>query len=187
MKKSLGAKTLLYPHPVLVIGSYDENGKPNLMTAAWAGICCSKPPAVAVSLRAATKTHGCILQRRAFTVNIPSREHVRQADYFGVVSGRKVDKLARSGLTAVHGTLVDAPYLEEFPLVLECRLLQTVEIGLHTQFIGEIVDVKAEEAVLGENGLPDIARVQPIVYSSGNGAYYAIGELLASAFEAKEP
>lgn len=83
MKKSLGAKTLVYPTPVFVVGTYDKAGKPNAMTASWGGICCSQPPCVAVSLRKATYTHGNILARKAFTISIPSEEYVKQADHFG--------------------------------------------------------------------------------------------------------
>ena len=117
MKKSIGAKTIIYPTPVLVVGTYDKAGKPNAMTASWGGICCSKPPAIAVSLRKATYTHGNIVQRKAFTINIPSENYVREADFFGIVSGKREDKFSSSGLTAVKSELVDAPYVEEFPLV----------------------------------------------------------------------
>lgn len=150
MKKSLGPGTILYPAPVLVVGTYDGQGKPNVMTAAWGGICCSDPPCVAVSLRKATHTYGAIVERKCFTVSIPSERHVVEADCFGITTGRKTDKFALTGLTPVRSGLVDAPYVEEFPFVLECRLLQSLEIGLHTQFIGEILDLKAEESVLPE-------------------------------------
>ena len=101
MKRSLGAKTLLYPTPVLVVGTYDKNGRPNVMTAAWGGICCSRPPCVTVSLREATYSHGNIVARKAFTISIPSEDQVKHADYFGMVCGRNVDKFAESGLTPV--------------------------------------------------------------------------------------
>jgi flavin reductase (DIM6/NTAB) family NADH-FMN oxidoreductase RutF len=94
MKKSLGSKTLLYPTPVWVVGTYDKDGKPNVMTIAWGGICCSKPPCVAISLRKATYSYGNIMERKAFTLNIPSEAHAGQADYFGLVSGKNEDKFA---------------------------------------------------------------------------------------------
>lgn len=182
MKESIGAKTIIYPTPVLVIGTYDKAGKPNAMTAAWAGICCSAPPCVGVSLRKATYSYGNIMERRAFTVNVPSENHVKEADYFGIASGKDEDKLSKAGLTPVRSEVVDAPYIKEFPLILECRLLQAVEIGLHTQFIGEIMDVKAEENVLGDNGLPDIKRVRPLVFAPESRKYYGIGKMLGKAF-----
>jgi flavin reductase (DIM6/NTAB) family NADH-FMN oxidoreductase RutF len=160
MKRSLGAKSLVYPTPVFVIGSYDEKGEPNLMTCAWAGICCSKPPAIGVSLRKATYTYGNIISRKAFTVNVPTEEMVVQADYLGMVSGRTEDKFAAVGFTPVRSDIVDAPYIEECAMVLECRLMQTVEIGLHTQFIGEIVDTKIDEEMLADDGLPDIGNAR---------------------------
>jgi flavin reductase (DIM6/NTAB) family NADH-FMN oxidoreductase RutF len=182
MKKSLGAKTIIYPTPVLVVGTYDKSGKANVMTAAWAGICCSAPPCIGVSLRKATYTYGNIMKRKAFTISVPSEDQVKQADYFGMVSGRDVDKFSAAGLTPVKSELVDAPYVEEFPLVLECRLLNAVEIGLHTQFIGEIMDVKAEAEFLGDDGLPDIEKVRPIIFAPEGRSYHGVGKYLGKAF-----
>lgn len=182
LKKSLGKKTILYPTPVLVVGSYDGTGRPNAMTAAWGGICCSAPPCIAVSLRKATYTYGNIMERKAFTINIPSEKYIKEADYFGLVSGKKEDKFADAGLTPVRSDLVDAPYILEFPVVLECSLLQSIEIGLHTQFIGEIMDVKADEAVLGDKGVPDMEKVKPVVFIPDSQAYYGIGGYLGKAF-----
>lgn len=176
MKKSLGAKTLLLPTPAWVVGTYDKDGKPNGAAVAWGGICGSKPPCLSVSLRAATYTHGSILARKAFTVNVPSVALAKLADYFGIASGRDTDKFKATGLTAVKSDLVDAPYIAEFPLVAECRLFRVVELGLHTMFIGEIVDVKADESA----GVDD---VHPIVYSPLEKAYYAVGERIGAAFE----
>jgi flavin reductase (DIM6/NTAB) family NADH-FMN oxidoreductase RutF len=182
MKKSLGAKTIVYPTPVFVVGTYDGQGKPNAMTVAWAGICCSAPPCVAVALRKATHSYGNIVSRKAFTVNVPSEIHVRQADHFGVASGRTEDKFAATGLTPVRSELVDAPYIDEFPLVLECRLAHTFELGLHTQFVGEILDVKADATVLGADGVPELEKVLPIIFAPEIRAYYGIGRRLAAAF-----
>lgn len=182
MKRSIGAKTVLYPTPVLIVGTYDAEGRPNVMAAAWGGICCSRPPCVAVSLRKATYTYGNIVARQAFTLSIPSETYVQQADYFGLVSGRSVDKFAATGLTPVASSVVDAPYVGEFPFALECKLLHTIEIGLHTQFIGEVLDIKAEEDVLGEGGVIDIERVRPFLFAPDNRAYYGLGPLLGEAF-----
>jgi flavin reductase (DIM6/NTAB) family NADH-FMN oxidoreductase RutF len=182
MKKSLGAGTLLFPTPVLMVGTYDRDGNPNLMNAAWGGICCSKPPCVAVSLRKATYSWAGIVERKAFTVGIACEARMVEADYVGIASGRDVDKFAVTGLTPVRSDLVDAPYAAEFPVVLECRLLHTIEIGLHTQFIGEIVDVKAETDVLGEDGLPDIMKIKPLIYDTAHKGYHGVGPLLGKAF-----
>ena len=182
MKKSFGPRTLAFPTPVWVVGTYDANDKPNAMTAAWGSICCSKPPCIAVSLRKATYSYGNIVARQAFTISVPSEVHVKEADYFGIASGRDVNKFAQARLTPVASTVVDAPYVAEFPLVLECKLLHTIEIGLHTQFIGEILDVKAEESVLGEKGLPDIEKVKPIIFGPEIRTYHGIGPYLGKAF-----
>lgn len=182
MKKSIGAKTIVYPTPVFVIGTYDRAEKANVMTASWGGICCSVPPCVAVSLRKATYTYSNMMEQKAFTVNIPSQAYIREADYFGLVSGAKEDKLSAAGLTPVKSDLVNAPYIKEFPFILECRVLRFFEIGLHTQFIGEIVDIKADEEVLGEKGTPDIEKIQPLIFVPENRTYYGVGKYLGKAF-----
>jgi flavin reductase (DIM6/NTAB) family NADH-FMN oxidoreductase RutF len=186
MKKSLGAKTLLMPAPVWIVGTYDKDGKPNAAAVAWGGTCGSKPPCVSVSLRAATYTHGNIVARKAFTVNVPSAAFAKEADFFGMVSGRTVDKFKAAGLTPVKSDLVDAPCIREFPLVAECRLYKTVELGLHTMFVGEILDVNADESVLDESGSADIARVAPIIYNTHRRTYYGIGGVIGPAFEMGE-
>lgn len=182
MKTSLGPRTLLYPAPAVIVGTYDKVMKPNAMTAAWAGICCSKPPCVGVSLRKATYSYGHIVERKAFTLSIPSEDLVEKVDYFGMASGRDEDKFAVTGLTPVPGELVDAPYVGECPLVLECRLLETVELGLHTQFVGEVLDAKADEGVMGKDGIPDMGKVRPVVFAPESRTYYGLGALLGKAF-----
>jgi flavin reductase (DIM6/NTAB) family NADH-FMN oxidoreductase RutF len=181
MKKSIGSKSIVYPTPVFVVGTYDQSGNPNVMTAAWGGICCSSPPCVDVSLRKATYTYGNIVEKKAFTISIPPETYVKEADYFGIVSGRTENKFLRSGLTPVKSEVVDAPYVQEFPFVLECKLLHTLEIGLHTLFIGEIMDIKIDEDVIGEKGLPDIEKVKPIIWAPGAN-YYRVGNSLGKAF-----
>ena len=184
MKKSLGAKALLYPTPVFVIGTYDKAGKPNAMTAAWGGICCSQPPSVAVSLRKATYTYGNILERKAFTISIPSEKHVKQADYFGLTTGRHVDKFAATGLTPVRSELVDAPYVKEFALIVECKLAHSFELGLHTQFVGEVIDAKADESIIGDGGAIDIKKLKPLVFTPDTQDYYGIGKYVGKVFSA---
>lgn len=183
MKKSFGAKTLLFPPPVWIIGSYDKDNKPNVMTASWTGICCSKPPCAYVSLRQATYTYHNITHSKAFTINVPSAKYVKECDYLGIKSGRDEDKFKATGLTAIKSELVNAPYVEEFPMVVECKLYKTVELGLHTQFIGEIVDVKINEDMLGEDGKPDMNKVNTFVYAPECMKYYKIGEYLNGAFK----
>ena len=182
MKKSFGAKPLLYPTPVWIIGTYDKNGKPNAATIAWGGICSSQPPCVAISLRKATYTHGNIMERKAFTVNVPSAGQVKIADYCGMVSGENVDKFSMARLTAVKGEKIDAPYIQEFPMNLECKLLSATEIGIHTHFIGEIMDVKVDENMQGKGGLPDIAKIKPVIFEPEALTYHGVGEYLGQAF-----
>lgn len=182
MKKSLGANPLVYPTPVWVIGTYNEDGSANVMTAAWGGICCSKPPCLAVSLREATQTHGNILRNKCFTVNIVTEQFITEADYFGISTGKNTDKFADTGLSVEKSNLVNAPMIKEFPLNLECRLKDVVEVGLHTQFIGEIIDVKAMEAILGEQDVPDVDLLRPVVFSPVVRKYHLLGETIGRAF-----
>lgn len=182
MKKSLGPGTWLYPTPVFVVGTYDAAGKPNVMTVAWGGICCSKPPCVAISVRKATYTYACLMERKAFTISLPSEEQVVLADYFGVASGRDTDKFAVSGLTPVRSEVVDAPYVGEFPFVLECKIVHVAELGLHTLFAAEIIDVKVEERCLDERGKPVASLTKPIWWGPSENRYYATGEDLGKGF-----
>ncbi len=180
---ALEPATILHPHPVLLVGTFGADGRPNLMNAAWGGICCGDPPCVAVSLREATLTYHNILHARAFTVGIPSREHVAAADYVGIVSGRDRDKFRDTGLTPVRSGKVNAPIAAELPFSLECELFQHHKLGLHTIFIGRIVGIQADEGVLGPNGLPDIEKTHAIIWGGrGNNHYFAVGEKLAPAF-----
>jgi flavin reductase (DIM6/NTAB) family NADH-FMN oxidoreductase RutF len=182
MKKSLGAKPIVYPTPVFLVGSYDDKGIANMMNAAWGGLCSSNPPSVAVSLRPERHSYDNIIQRQAFTINIPSTNQVEVADYFGLVSGGKCDKVKLSGVDVERAEYVDAPMLNDCPLVLECRLIATHDLGAHTQLIGEIVDVKIEEQCLNSDGQPDVRLVDPLLFAPGNRAYFAIGDFIGQAF-----
>lgn len=184
MKRSFGPWTLLYPHPDLIIGTYDADGRPDAMAAAWGGICSSRPPSVAVSLQKARYTYTNLMERREFTISIPSADYVQEADFFGISSGRDKDKFAATGLTPVKGEFVNAPYVGEFPVVLECRVSNILEIGVHTQFIGEILDVKIEESVLSDDGKPDVGKIRPFAYDAARMEYYGLGEVIGKAFSA---
>jgi len=181
MKVSYGAKTMALPTPTWLVGTYDADGKPNLMTAAWGGICCSKPPCLSVSLRAATYSHGSIMARRAFTVSIPSESLAAKADFCGLVSGRDTDKFATLGWTAVKSELTDAPYVAECPLVIECKVVHVAELGLHTMFVGEILDVKVEEAAM-KDGKPDPTVIKPVIYAPEDRRYFGLGPSLGQGF-----
>lgn len=184
MKRSLGAKTLLYPAPVMVIGTYDKQGKPDVMTAAWGGICSSQPPCIAISVRKATYSYENLSERKAFTISLPSENHVKQADYIGLISGRTADKFSATKLTAAKSKLVDAPYVKEFPLVLECKVVAITDLGMYTQFIGEVIDAKADESVLGTGGSVDIGKLKPLIYTPDSQEYYGVGPRVEHVFSA---
>lgn len=183
MKKNLPGQTILLPSPVLIVGTYDGDGKPNMMNAAWGGIVCSKPPCISVSMREATLSFHNIKKSKAFTVNIPSEKYVVEADYVGIVSGKDHHKFEETKLTPKKSDLVDAPLVLEFPYALECKLIKQIELGSHTMFIGEIVGIVADGEVLTPDQLPDIEKVRPLLFGSfGNMAYYSIGENIGKAF-----
>lgn len=183
MKQTLPAQTILLPSPVLIIGTYCSDGKPNIMNAAWGGIASSKPPCISVSLREATLSYHNIKQTEAFTVNIPSEKYLKESDYVGIVSGKEHDKFRETGLTPEKSKLVNAPIVIEFPYALECKLIKQIDLGMHTMFIGEIVGMIADSEVLNSNQLPDIEKVRPMLFGSfGNMAYYNIGDKLGDAF-----
>ena len=183
MKLSLPPKTLLLPSPVLIIGTYGPDGKPNMMNAAWGGIVSSKPPCISVSLREATLSFHNIKQTGAFTVNIPSEKYLKEADFVGMVSGKEYDKFKETGLTPNKSRRVNAPIVNEFPYALECKLVREINLGSHTMFIGEIVGMVADSEVLNPKQLPDIEKVRPMMWGSfGSMAYYNIGDRLGDAF-----
>jgi flavin reductase (DIM6/NTAB) family NADH-FMN oxidoreductase RutF len=182
MHQSLGAKPILFPLPVLMVSTYDQEGTPNLMNAAWGGVCSSQPPCVTISIRPERHTYAAIIERKSFTIGIPSADYMKQADYVGIVSGKNADKFAATGLTAVRSELVDAPYVLEFPVSLECRLIHTLELGVHTMLVGQIMDVKAAVSVLGDDGLPDVIKINPMVYETIRKAYHSVGPVLGKAF-----
>lgn len=181
MKKSVGPNTFLFNTPTVVVGTYDENDQPNMMTAAWAGIVNSKPPMISVSLRKATYTYNSILQKKAFTVAIPKSSQVVEVDYLGVKSGRDEDKIDSIHYTAKRSNVVDAPYCDEFPVILECKLFNSQELGLHTMFIGEVIDVKIDESALTNANTPDLSQIQPFSYSPGANEYHAQGSFIGNA------
>ena len=182
-KRSLGTLPLLYPLPTFLVATYDVDGKPNVMAAAWGGICSSDPLSLTVSVRPERWTHDALLARKAFTVCIASENMAVAADYTGIASGRRYDKFPVAGFTPVRAEKVDAPYIAECPVILECSLSQTVRLGVHTMMIGAILDVKADEDCLDVSGkFPDIFKVSPLMYDSGSRCYYSIGRLIGPAF-----
>ena len=186
MKISQGAKTLAVPTPVWLVGTYDKDGKPNIMTAAWGGICNSIPPCIQVSLRHARHTYEAIEQRKSFTISIPGEKYWRESDYVGIVSGRDADKFKDTGFTPVKSDLVDAPYVDECGMVIECKLKETVDLGSHMLVVGEVMDLKVDEEMLTD-GNPDIQLLKPIIYSMGDNGYHSLGEKIGPAFIQKTP
>ncbi len=176
MKKNIQPGTYACPTPVWCVGTYDAAGKANVMTVIRAGICCSTPPHLTISVKKSAYSYQALLQRQCYTVSLPSVKYLREVDYFGLVSGRNVDKFATSGLTATRSEQVDAPYVAEFPVIFACQVRHVVDIGGHVQFVGEIVAIKADEDIINAGGLPDIAKVAPLIYAPASKEYWSVKE-----------
>lgn len=182
MFHSLGARAFAVPTPVFLVGTYDQDGKPNIMTAAWGGICASQPPCIAVSIAKARWTHGSLMARKAFTVSIPSSAQAPQADFAGMYSGRSEDKFSVLGFSPTTAEHVDAPYVAQCPVVIEARLAHTLELGSHTQFVGEIMDVKVRQDCLDSQEVPLLENIDPLLYVPLSRQYWSIGHMVARAF-----
>jgi flavin reductase (DIM6/NTAB) family NADH-FMN oxidoreductase RutF len=187
MKQSIGIKPVVFPNPVFVVGTYDDAGKPNVLTIAWSGIAGSDPASIAIAVRPGRYSYENILKRKAFTVNIPSSDYVAEADFFGIASGRDTDKLGKTGLTAVRGDFVDAPFVKEFPYNIECALTHTLDLGSHTLFVGEIKDIKADESLLDEKGNPQWEKAGVLTYDGALSKYRIPGDVVADAFSIGVP
>ena len=179
MRKNFGAQPMCYPMPVYIIGTYGEDGTPNAMNAAWGGI--SEDTEISICISVGHKTTRNILERKAFTVSMATADYIAACDYVGIVSGNKVpDKFARAGFHATPSEFVDAPLIDELPMALECRLISyTPET---CRLVGEIVNVSADESVLGEDGLVNAAKLRPITYDPMNHNYLVLGEKVGQAF-----
>jgi len=180
MRRNFGAKPMCYPMPVYIIGTYNTDGTPNAMNAAWGGISEDKEISICVS--AEHKTTENILARKAFTVSMATAKYVAACDYVGVVSGNKEpDKFAKAGFHAVKSEFVDAPLIDELPMAVECRLISYDPESC--RLVGEIVNVSADESVLNEEGKVDTGKLQPITYDPMNHYYLALGEKVGHAFK----
>lgn len=186
MKKDLGVKPYLFPMPVLMIATYGDDGTVDVMNMAWGGICAENM--VSLNIDADHKTAKNIKKRGAFTLSIADVPHIQAADFFGIASGNKMeDKFARSGLTAVKSEKVDAPVVQEFPLTLECNVVEDkMEVYGH-HVLGEIVGVLADESVLDETGKVDASKLNAFVFDQFRSGYYAIGEKVGQAWHTGAP
>ena len=181
MKKDLGSAGELFPQSVFIVASYGEDGTPNAMNVAWGGECTRNEICINIGSH---KTTDNILARGAFTVAPADAAHVVEADYFGIATGRKVDKAAASGLTFVKSEHVDAPVIEEFPLTMECEVVAVQDWGGEKRFIGRIVNTRVDESVLDDEGRVDFAKMRPIVYDSTRRIYREVGDVVGGAWDA---
>ncbi len=181
MKKDLGKVPAVYPMPVLMIATYDENGKVDVMNAAWGMICGMDKIALCIS--EPHKTTKNIRKLGAFTVALADAAHVKEADYFGIASGNNTDdKFERTGLTAVKSDKVNAPVIDEFPVTMECELAEIVTTDNFHSVIGNIVNVKADEEVLDENGKINPEKLNALIFDQFRSGYYVSGEKAGQAW-----
>ena len=179
MRKDFGSKPYLYPQPVLMIASYDQEGTPDVMNAAWGGI--SDDNQISMCLSAGHKTVKNILERKAFTVSMADAAHVKECDYLGIVSANQVpDKVARAGFHTTKSSYVDAPIIDELAMALECKLISYDPESC--RMVGEIVNVSIDESVLTEDGKVDVSKLNPITFDPINSAYLKLGEKAGDAF-----
>ena len=178
MRKNFGSKSWFYPLPVLIIGTYNEDGTPNAMNAAWGGLYDSDK--VVLCLSAGHKTTKNIQAKGAFTVAFADAAHVVPADYVGMASGNnEPKKMDKSGFHTTKSEFVDAPLIDELPVALECRFLKVNEDG---NIIGQIVNVSIDESVLGSDGKLDMGKFRPISFEPANNGYHVLGGRVGNAF-----
>ena len=179
MRKNFGAKAMCYPMPVFIIGTYNEDGTPNAMNAAWGGI--SEETEITVCIDSTHKTAENLMARKAFTVSMATASQVAACDYVGIVSGTKEpDKFARAGFHATKSAFVDAPLIDELPMALECEVISYDPESC--RLVGRIVNVCAAESVLDENGKVDAAKLRPITFDPMYHTYRVLGETVGNAF-----
>ena len=177
MKKNFGAKPYLFPQPVMIIATYDENGEANAMNAAWGGIVGANEIIIDLSSH---KTTDNMLRTKAFTVSVGDAEHLTACDYVGIVSANnEPDKMKKAGFTTVKSSFVNAPVINELPLALECELKSVIDDG---KYLGEIKNVSIDESILGEDGEVDLNKFIPITYDPVHYGYYRLGEKVGTAF-----
>lgn len=180
MRKNFGAKPWTYPQPVFIVATYDEQGCPDAMNAAWGGI--DYDDQINLCLSAGHKTVKNLLATRAFTVSMGTMEQLVACDYVGIVSGNKVpDKVEQAGFHTVKSEFVNAPLIEELPMAVECELISYNPENCH--LVGKIINVSADERILDEKGKIDPAKLQPIVFDPVQNAYLRVGEKVGNAFK----
>ena len=183
MRKNFGQKTWLYPMPVLIVAAYDENGKVNVMNAAWGTICDMDK--IALIIDDDHKTTQNIRKAKAFTVSLADKAHMAEADFFGIASGNKMnDKFERTGMHATKSTFVNAPIIDEFPIAMECELAEIVQTDHLFAVIGKIVNVSADENVLSDNGKVDPTKLNALIFDQFQHGYYVAGEKVGQAWNA---
>ena len=181
MTKDFGVKPYLFPMPTYMIGTYNEDNTVDVMMMAWGGICAEDM--VALNLEAEHKTVANLEATKAFTLAIPGTDTLKESDFLGIVSANKAaDKFERSGLHAVKSERVNAPVITEYPVTLECEVVEMQEQPYGLRVLGKIVNVIADEKVLDEKGKIDAGKIHAFAFDQMQNGYYAIGEKVGQAW-----
>ena len=182
MRKDLGSIPAIFPMPVLMVGTYNEDGTVNVMNAAWGMMADMKN--IILNLSSIRKTLKNIKRTGSFTVSIATENTVSESDYFGLVSGNNVKgKFEKTGFHAVKSNFVNAPVIVEYPLTIECEFVEEKEIVQgRNGVIGKIINVSCDENVLDDTGKIDIKKLNAIMYDTINHGYYGVGEKVGQAF-----
>ncbi|MBQ7767457.1 MAG: flavin reductase family protein [Oscillospiraceae bacterium] len=179
MRKNFGAKEMCYPMPVFILGTYNEDGTPNAMNAAWGGV--TEEAQLTICVEAEHKTAKNIQARKAFTVSMGTAQYVKACDYVGIVSGNKEpNKFAKAGFHATKSEFVDAPLIGELPMALECEMLSYNPESCH--LVGKVINVCVDEDYLDKDGKVDVAKLQPITFDPVHHQYLVLGEKVGKAF-----
>jgi flavin reductase (DIM6/NTAB) family NADH-FMN oxidoreductase RutF len=177
-KKELKPTIALYPNPVVLATSVDDKGKPNVCTLAWAGVVCSEPPEIGISIRPSRYSHELISKTREYVVNIPTSDILEETDYCGMVTGKKVDKFKETKLTPVKAKKVKPPLIMECPVNLECKVKDIIKLGAHDLFIGEIVNINADADVMDSPTSINFGKLKAIIWNPISREYYSLGKSL---------
>ncbi len=181
MRKNLGVNPYLFPMPTYMINTYNEDNSVDVMMMAWGGICAEDM--VALNLGTEHKTVANIKARKAFTLAVPGTDTLKESDFFGIATANTMaDKFKRSGLHAVKSDKVDAPIITEYPLHLECEVIEMQQQPYGLRVLGKIVDVIADEKILDETGKIDAAKIHAFAFDQMQNGYYAIGEKVGQAW-----
>ncbi len=179
-KKVFPPAIVFNPAPAIMVSSQGKDGRANIITVSWAGVLCSDPPMIGISIRPNRYSHGIVKEAMEFALNFPSASLIEAVDYCGSVSGKDVDKFAGAGLTPVPASKIKAPIIKECPINVECRVKQIIPLGSHDLFIGEVVAYHLDEEIIVKTNKADAEKAEPVAYCPGTLEYRKLGSVIGT-------